>query len=71
MVKRIPSMYAFYARSITEAYYEDKPERAEALIKDAPQDVYDALVRNEVIEVSVEESRKGYAGDEPVQLKLF
>ena len=71
MAKRIPGMYAFYAKSIQDAYYEDEPERAEELIKDAPQAVYEALVRNEIIEVSVEESRRGYTGDEPVQLELF
>ena len=70
-MKRIPGMYAFYAKSIQDAYYEDEPERAEELIKDAPPAVYEALVRNEVIEVSVEESRKGYMGDEPTQLELF
>ena len=50
---------------------DDKLERAEYLIKDAPRDVYEALVRNEVIEVSVEKSREGYKGDEPTQLELF
>ena len=71
MPKRIPGMYAFYARSIQEAYNEDNPEKAEYFIKDAPWAVYEALVRNEVIEVSVERSREGYEGDEPVQLELF
>ena len=71
MPKRIPGMYAFYAKSIQDAYYEDEPERAEELIKDAPRAVYEALVRNEVIEVSVEESRRGYEGDTPIQLELF
>jgi len=68
MTKRIPSMYSFYAKSIQDAYYEDEPERAEELIKDAPLEVYEALIRNEVIEVSVDKSREGY--EEPVQLSL-
>ena len=69
MAKRIPGMYAFYAKSIQDAYYEDEPERAEALIKDAPLEVYEALVRNEIIEVSVEKSRENHS-EEPVQLAL-
>jgi len=71
MPKRIPGMYAFYAKSIQDAYYEDEPERAEELIKDAPLEVYEALVRNEVIEVSVDKSRENYEGDAPVQLQLI
>ena len=64
-------MYHFYERSIIEAYMQDKIERAEYLIKDAPRDIYEALVSNGVIEVSVEKSREGYKGDNPVQLELF
>jgi recombinational DNA repair protein RecT len=81
MPKRIPGMYAFYSREIQKALDEDNYEEAERLTKDAPQAVYEALVRNEVIEVSVEESRKGYEGDKedssesdlstPTQLELF
>ena len=58
--KRTPSMYSFYEKEIKEAYQNENWDRAIELINDCPEDVYDALVSNEVIETSVEESRNGH-----------
>ena len=56
--KRTPSMYYFYSREIQQAYDNGDYERAEYLISDAPKDIYQALQLNEVIQQSVEASRK-------------
>ena len=56
--KRTPSEYAFYSREIQQAYDNGDYERAEYLISDARKDIYQALELNEVIQQSVEASRK-------------
>jgi len=58
-MRRTPSMYAFYERSIITARDNGDWGEYYYLIDDAPQSIKDALVRNEIIEESVEESRKG------------
>jgi len=59
-------MYYFYQREIQLAIDNEDYDRMDYLIKDAPHAVYEALVRNEIIEVSVDKSR-----EEPVQLQLI
>lgn len=58
-MKRTPGMYAFYERNIKEAQANKNYELAEHLAQDAPSSVRLALIRNDVIEGSVEETRKG------------
>jgi hypothetical protein len=50
-------MYAFYKRQILEAEKENQWDLYDYYIKDAPQDVKDALIREEIIEGSVEQTR--------------
>jgi len=51
-------MYAFYERTIKEAQANEDYELAEHLAQDAPSSVRLALIRNDVIEGSVEETRR-------------
>lgn len=51
-------MYAFYERQISKALEEDNVELAQHLIADAPKEVKKALIRNDIIEGSVEETRE-------------
>jgi hypothetical protein len=57
MTRRVPGMYAFYKRQILEAEKENQWDLYDYYIKDAPQDVKDALIREEIIEGSVEQTR--------------
>jgi len=58
MSKRIPSMYSFYEREIKEAITSLNWERYDELVDDLPVDIRDALVRQGVLEESVEQSRE-------------
>ena len=58
MTKRIPGMYYFYFNEITEAIHNNDYDRVDYLVSDAPKEVKRALIRNEVIEGSVEETRQ-------------
>jgi len=58
MSKRIPSMYSFYEREIKEAITSLNWERYNELVDDLPVDIRDALVRQGVLEESVEQSRE-------------
>jgi len=58
MNKRIPSMYSFYEREIKEAITSLNWERYDELVDDLPVDIRDALVRQGVLEESVEQSRE-------------
>jgi len=58
MSKRIPSMYSFYEREIKEAIMSLNWERYDELVDDLPLDIRDALVRQGVLEESVEQSRE-------------
>ena len=57
MTRRVPGMYAFYKRHILEAEKENQWDLYDYYIQDAPQDVKDALIREGVIEGSVEQTR--------------
>jgi len=56
-MKRTPAIYGYYESNILKAYREDNYDYAEELIKDAPKDVYKALIKNDIIEGSVEQTR--------------
>ena len=56
-MKRTPSMYAFYERSIKKAIKDQDWEEYSRLMDDAPKSIIEALARNEIIEESVEASR--------------
>jgi len=58
MSKRIPSMYSFYEREIKEAITSLNWERYNELVDDLPVDIRNALVRQGVLEESVEQSRE-------------
>jgi len=58
MSKRIPSMYSFYEREIKEAITSLNWERYDELVDDLPVDIRNALVRQGVLEESVEQSRE-------------
>jgi len=58
MTKRTPSMYAFYERQIKKAYEDNNLDLAEHLISDAPADIKKALIRNDIIEGSVDSTRE-------------
>lgn len=58
MSKRIPGMYYFYFNAITKALHEENYEEVDRLVADTPNDIKRALIRNEVIEGSVEQSRE-------------
>ena len=58
MSKRIPGMYHFYLNAITQALQEENYEEVDRLVADTPNDIKRALIRNEVIEGSVEQSRE-------------
>jgi len=58
MRKRTPGMYHFYFNEITEAIHNNDYDRVDYLVSDAPKEVKKALIRNEVIEESVESSRR-------------
>jgi len=58
MRKRTPGMYHFYFNEITEAIHNNDYDRVDYLVSDAPKEVKKALIRNEVIEGSVEETRR-------------
>ena len=58
MSKRIPSMYSFYEREIKEAIISLNWERYDELVDDLPVDIRNALVRQGVLEESVEQSRE-------------
>jgi len=57
MTRRTPSMYAFYKRHILEAEKENQWDLYDYYIKDAPQEVKDGLIREGIIEGSVEQTR--------------
>ena len=58
MTRRTPSQYAFYKRKIEEAEQNNQWDVYDYYIEDAPQDVKDALIRQGVIEGSVEQTRQ-------------
>ena len=58
MRKRTPGMYHFYETMITQAIEDKDWELYGSLIDDAPKEVKKALIRNEIIEESVESSRR-------------
>ena len=58
MTRRTPSQYAFYERHIKEAEKNEQWDTYQYYIEDAPQDVKDALIRQGVIEGSVEQTRQ-------------
>jgi len=58
MTRRIPGQYAFYKRHIVEAEKENQWDLYDYYIKDAPQDVKDGLIREGIIEGSVEQTRQ-------------
>ena len=51
-------MYHFYFNAITQALQEENYEEVDRLVADTPNDIKRALIRNEVIEGSVEQSRE-------------
>jgi len=63
MTRRTPSQYAFYERHIKEAEKNEQWDTYQYYIEDAPQDVKDALIRQGVIEGSVEQTRQTIAVD--------
>jgi len=58
MTRRVPGMYAFYKRNILEAEKENQWDLYDYYIKDAPQEVRDGLIREGIIEGSVEQTRQ-------------
>jgi len=58
MTRRTPSQYAFYERKIKEAEQNNQWDVYDYYIEDAPQDVKAALIRQGVIEGSVEQTRQ-------------
>ena len=60
MTKRTPGMYHFYQTMIQQAIEDKDWELYGSLIDDAPKDVKKALIRNEIIEESVESSRRDH-----------
>jgi len=60
MTKRTPGMYHFYQTMIQQAIEDKDWELYGSLIDDAPKDVKKALIRNEIIEESVESSRSSH-----------
>ena len=61
MTRRTPSQYAFYERKIKEAEQNNQWDLYDYYIEDAPQDIKDALIRQGVIEGSVEQTRQTIA----------
>jgi len=55
--RREPAQYHFYEEEINKAYEEDDWERVSYLRADAPVVVRDALIRNGILEGSVEQTR--------------
>ena len=70
MSKRIPGMYHFYFNSITQAIHEENWEEFDRILADTPDDIREALVRNEVIEESVEASRDSSLLEEHLRLAI-
>jgi len=58
MSKRTPSMYSFYEREIKEAIDTLNWERYDELVDDLPVDIKDTLIRQGVLEESVDQSRE-------------
>jgi hypothetical protein len=58
MSKRTPSMYSFYEREIKEAIETQNWERYDELVDDLPVDIRDTLIRQGVLEESVDQSRE-------------
>lgn len=58
--RREPSQYHFYENEINKAYKEDDWERVSYLRADAPVVVLNALIKNGILEGSVEQTREGY-----------
>jgi len=58
MSKRTPSMYSFYEREIKEAIETQNWERYDELVDDLPVDIKDTLIRQGVLEESVDQSRE-------------
>jgi len=71
MTKRIPGMYHFYFKEITEAIHNEDYDRVDYLVSDAPKEVKKALIRNEVIEGSVEETREDDTLEEHLRIALI
>lgn len=60
---RTPSMYSYYEREVEAAYQNDDYERVNYLIGDMPDDIKEALVKNGVLESSVEATRSDLDND--------
>ena len=56
-MKRTPSMYAFYERKFKESIQQEDWLVYNHLMDDVPDDIRATLIKNEVIEGSVEETR--------------
>ena len=71
MTKRTPGMYYFYYNEITEAIHNEDYDRVDYLVSDAPKEVKKALIRNEVIEGSVEETREDETLEEHLRTAII
>ena len=71
MTKRTPGMYYFYYNEITKAIHNEDYDRVDYLVSDAPKEVKKALIRNEVIEGSVEETREDETLEEHLRTAII